>query len=251
MLPGLRIAAAASLGAGAVHAAAAGVHAEHVGLARIFIVLAALQLAAGGLALLRPSRLAGWLIIAVNGAAVAGWAITRVTGISWIDGLQTREAPQFADAACAALGVLAVAGAVAATLIGWQRTDLADDSAPDASPAPRTVMISAIPIIAIAALAVPAMLLGGTDVHTASATSAGATPHRCRAPMPTATHDHGAASRPDHHVRREPAAHPRRQRQLGGHPRRRRHDDDDRREPAARPRRQRQLRGRHRHHRRR
>ena len=48
MLPGLRIAAAASLGAGAVHAAAAGVHAEHVGLARIFIVLAALQLAAGG-----------------------------------------------------------------------------------------------------------------------------------------------------------------------------------------------------------
>src|SRR6185436_2071351 len=96
-MPGLRIAAIASLGAGAVHAAAAGVHAEHPDLARIFIVLAAAQLGAGVLALLRPSRLAGWLIVAVNGFAVAGWALTRVAGISWIDGLQTRETAQFAD----------------------------------------------------------------------------------------------------------------------------------------------------------
>ena len=37
-LPGLAVAAAASIGAGAIHAAAAGIHAEHVGLTRIFIV---------------------------------------------------------------------------------------------------------------------------------------------------------------------------------------------------------------------
>src|SRR6476659_9656025 len=109
ILPGLRIAATASLGAGAVHAAAAGVHAEHPDLARIFIVLAAAQLGAGVLALLRPSRLAGWLIVAVNGFAVAGWALTRVAGISWIDGLQTRETAQFADTVCAGLGALAAA----------------------------------------------------------------------------------------------------------------------------------------------
>ncbi len=179
MLPGLRIAAAASLGAGAVHAAAAGVHAEHVGLARIFVVLAALQLAAGGLALLRPSRIAGLLIAAVNSVAVAGWALTRVTGISWIDGLQARESPQFADAACAALGALAVAAAVAAALIGWQRDDLDDDTQPAAAGGRSMIMVSAAPLIAIAALAVPAMLLGGTSVHDQAAAS---------------EHDHGTSS---------------------------------------------------------
>ena len=32
------------------------------------------------------------------------WLATRITGISWIDGLEVREAPQFADTACALLG---------------------------------------------------------------------------------------------------------------------------------------------------
>ena len=46
-LPGLATAAAMSIGAGAVHAAATGVHAEHPQLARIFVVTAVLQLGAG------------------------------------------------------------------------------------------------------------------------------------------------------------------------------------------------------------
>src|SRR6188508_494415 len=154
-MPGLRIAAIASLGAGAVHAAAAGVHAEHPDLARIFIVLAAAQLGAGVLALLRP---------------------TRVAGISWIDGLQTRETAQFADTVCAGLGALAAASALAAVLIGWQRDDADADAAP-AAPSTRTVLASAAPIIAIAALTVPAMLFGGT--HTNAHDDA------------SAAHDHG------------------------------------------------------------
>ena len=91
------------------------------------------------LALLRPSRVAGWLIVGVNAVAVGGWALTRVTGISWIDGLQVREDPQFADAVCAGLGALAVAGALAAALIGWQSDDDAETH-PSARRAPRTVL---------------------------------------------------------------------------------------------------------------
>jgi hypothetical protein len=174
ILPGLRVAAAASLGAGAIHAAAAGAHAAHIGLARLFIIFAAAQLVAGGLALLRPSRLVAWAVAVVNVAAVGGWALTRVTGISWIDGLQVREAPQFADVVCAGLGALAVAGAIAALLIGWQHSSSAGDESG------RATLLSAIPIVAIAALAVPAMLTGGTSAHAQNSTAA-------------AAHDHGAS----------------------------------------------------------
>lgn len=196
ILPGLRVAATASLAAGAVHAAAAGVHVEHADLARIFIVLAAAQLGAGLLALLRPSRAAGWLIVAVNAAAVAGWALTRVTGISWIDGLQVREDPQFADAVCAGLGALAVAAALAAVLIGWQDDTAAAGDESAGSARPRTVLVSAAPLIAIAALAVPAMLVGGTETHS-HATADGATHDHSTATATdagAATHEHDTAS---------------------------------------------------------
>ncbi|MEO5901686.1 MAG: hypothetical protein ABIR68_16380, partial [Ilumatobacteraceae bacterium] len=164
-LPGITIAAAASLGAGAVHAAAAGVHAEHPALARIFVILAVAQLAAGVVALVRPSRLVCLLVAAVDAVAVAGWLLTRVAGISWIDGLQVRESPQFADTVCAALGAIAVGSAAAAALIGWQRV------------ATRRSPAAAFPAFAVAVLAVPAMLLGGTHVDAHSTAAA---------------HDHGA-----------------------------------------------------------
>ena len=104
MLVGLSVAAIASIGAGAVHAAATGIHAEHPGLARLFVICAIAQLGAGLWALMQPRRLAALATAAVNAAAVGGWIVTRLTGVSWIGGLETREAPQFADSACAALG---------------------------------------------------------------------------------------------------------------------------------------------------
>ena len=70
--PGLAVAALASLGAGAVHAAATGIHAEHPQLARIFVVMTVLQLSVGLWALVRPNRLAA-------GAVVAGAACTPMT----------------------------------------------------------------------------------------------------------------------------------------------------------------------------
>ncbi len=150
-LPGMAVAAVCSIGAGAIHAAAIGIHAEHAGLARIFAALAALQLGAGVVALVRPRRLSAVPVALVNAFAVAAWLLTRLTGISWIGGLEVAEAPQFADTACALLGAVAAGSALAALLAGWH-------------PA-RPARLWA-PALAVAALTVPAMMSGGTHVHS-------------------------------------------------------------------------------------
>ena len=152
-LPGLAVAALASLGAGAIHGAAIGIHAEHPALAQLFVVITVAQLGAGLWALLRPVRLAAWALAAVNAVAVGGWLATRVTGISWISGLETREAPQFADTACALLGAVAVGAALAACLVGWR---------------PAAPVRIWMPALAVAMLAVPAMWSGGTHLHAHS-----------------------------------------------------------------------------------
>jgi hypothetical protein len=149
-LPGLAVAAVSSVGAGAVHAAAAGMHAEHVGLTRAFVVLAALQLASGLVALVRPSRWAAVAVAAVNGAASTAWLVTRLVDISWVAGLEVREAPQVADTLCAGLGAVAVAGAVAALLVGWQ-------PGAGARLAPLALVVAAV--------TVPGMLLATSHDH--------------------------------------------------------------------------------------
>ena len=156
-LPGLAVAAMASLGAGAIHAAATGIHAEHPELARLFVVVAVAQLGAGLWALLRPVTPAAWAVIVANAVAVGGWLVTRLTGISWIPGLELREAPQFADTACALLGAVAIGGALSAVLVGWR---------------PANPTRIAMPSLLIAALAVPAMWTGGTHVHNHDASTA-------------------------------------------------------------------------------
>lgn len=156
-LPGLTIAVMASIGAGVIHAAAAGVHAEHPQLARLFILCSVAQVGAGLIAWARPHRLVVALIVAVNAGAVAAWLATRITGISWIQGLEVREAPQFADAACALLGAAAVGCGLAAAMVGKRK-----------SPAPRLLL----PALAVAALTIPAMLSSGTHVHSHAAAAA-------------------------------------------------------------------------------
>jgi len=149
-LPGLTTAALCSIGAGAVHAAATGVHAEHPQLARLFIVMAAAQLGVGLWALLRPSKNAAWAVGIVNVIAVGGWLVTRLVAVSWVQGLEAREAAQFADSACALLGAAAAGAALAGALVGWR---------------PSLPGRYALPSIAVAALALPAMWVGGTYVH--------------------------------------------------------------------------------------
>ncbi len=141
----------ASIGAGAVHAAAAGIHAEHQDLARIFILTAALQLGVGLWAVLRPNRVAAWAVIVVNVGAVVGWLYTRLGGISWIEGLETREAPQFADTACAALAAIAVITAYTGAILPAERRQ-------------RRGLLA--PAVLIGLFAVWTMFAAGTHVHS-------------------------------------------------------------------------------------
>ena len=106
-----------SIGAGTIHAAAIGIHAEHATLSRLFVAVAAAQILVGLLTLMRGGRAVAAATAVVNGGAVVAWVVTRVSGISWIEGLDQSEAPQFADTVCAALGALAV-GAAVVTLLG-------------------------------------------------------------------------------------------------------------------------------------
>ena len=144
----------ASIGAGAIHAAAVGIHAEHPTLSRLFVAVAAAQILVGVVTLLRGGRVVAAATALVNGGAVVAWIVTRVSSISWIEGLEQSEAPQFADTVCAALGALA-AGAAIVTLRGRAgRTT------------PATSMRLGLSAIGLGAVSVAAMMSGATHTHS-------------------------------------------------------------------------------------
>jgi hypothetical protein len=109
----LAVAGLASLGAGVIHATAAGLHGEHRQAAVAFALLAAFQVAWGVVALVWAPRLVIALGTLANAVALGGWLTTRTSGIGFIDGLEAAESAGFADSAAAALAVVAVLGAVA------------------------------------------------------------------------------------------------------------------------------------------
>ena len=148
----LVIAACASIGAGGIHAAFIGSHAEHRTLALLFVWSAALQLVWGIVALLRRSSgvIAAGLVI--NTVVAGAWFVTRVTGISWIGGLEEREPIRFADTAAAGLGIIALGIALGILL------------SPGAASEAR-LSNTGIPAFLVAALALPAMIIAGTTVH--------------------------------------------------------------------------------------
>ncbi len=114
----LALAGLASLAAGAIHAAAIGVHAEHQAAARTFAVLAVAQIAWGVVALVARRRSLALLGLAINGAALVGWTLAKTQGISFIDGLGEAESIQWPDALAAVAAGLAVIGAARGLLVG-------------------------------------------------------------------------------------------------------------------------------------
>ncbi len=157
-LRGMTVAAVTSVGAGAVHAGAIGLHAEHQGLARLFIAASVFQLGWGLIALLRPQRWLAAVGALGNAAIVGGWLVTRLSGVDFIGGLETREAAQFTDTAAASLGSVAALAAFAAVSAGWQA----------ARPANLTV-----PSLMVLAITVPAMIAGANHVHSEGTEAAG------------------------------------------------------------------------------
>jgi hypothetical protein len=179
ILPGVAFGGLAAVSAGLIHAGAVGIHSDATTLARLFVVLSVLQLGSGLFALLAPRRMAAAALVAVNAAAVGGWLITRLTGVSAIPGLETAEAPQFADTVCAGLGAAAVGGGLAALLIGWQQ----------ARP-PRMVL----PGIAAVALVIPAMMTASNQAHGDHGTGAAAAADGHSDEHGTGHDDHDTAS---------------------------------------------------------
>lgn len=148
------VAAAASLGAGAVHAAAIGVHSEHRQAALAFTVVAALQLGWGFLALTRPGRALVAAGVAVNLGALAGFALAKTSGITWVEGLDHREPVQAADGLAAGLAAVAV---LAALNHLWTRRR--------GDPLASTPLLTGTVALAVAALALPAMVSAGSHTH--------------------------------------------------------------------------------------
>src|SRR4051794_30252513 len=112
----LAVAGAASIGAGAIHAAAIGAHAEHHQVVIAFTLLGAFQVAWGTLAFWRPGRVVAAIGFIGGLAAVAGWVLAKTSGISFISGLDVAEPMQLADGAAAllaAVATIASAGALA------------------------------------------------------------------------------------------------------------------------------------------
>lgn len=110
----------ASIGAGAIHAAAAAAHAEHAAAMAIFVVLALCQVGWGLLALARIGRRLFLAGAVGNVAALAGWLMAKTTGIGFVPGLEDAERVQLADGLAAGLAAIAL-GCALATLAGPRR----------------------------------------------------------------------------------------------------------------------------------
>ena len=116
----MRWAAYASIGAGVLHGAAVGLHADHATLSRVFMALTVAQVCWGIVAISRSQ----WSVVlgglAINGTATVGWIVTRTSGISFVRGLEIVEKPQLADSLCALLAVVAMG----ASLWAWRQRDV-------------------------------------------------------------------------------------------------------------------------------
>lgn len=149
----LSLAGLVSLGAGAIHATAAGAHSEHKEALWAFVGVALFQLAWGVLAMLRSGRLVALIGVVGNGAAVGGWVWAKVDGISFVQGLDEKESVQLADGLAAGLAIAAVLFALVA-LVGVPR--LAGQ--------PRSAF-TGVAAVLVLALAVPGMYKTGGHAH--------------------------------------------------------------------------------------
>ena len=159
----LAVPALASLGAGAIHAAAIGVHSEHDQAVLTFALVGGAQLGAGALGLTTSRKLVGAAIATVNALAVGGWVLAKRSGISFIDGMEAKESIQWADGLAAGFALAAVIGVVFAIARGMRF--------------PGGQALTRVLAVPVAVLALSGMVSAGShahadDGHGASATAA-------------------------------------------------------------------------------
>lgn len=116
----LAVPALASLGAGAIHAAAIGAHNEHRQAVFTFAIVAAIQLGLGAYALVSNRKLLGVALAGLNLLFVVGWVLAKSSGIGFIEGLDEVEPIQWADGMAAGLAAASVVGVAVAAMRGWR-----------------------------------------------------------------------------------------------------------------------------------
>lgn len=114
--PWMAVAAASSVGAGVVHAAAAGAHSEHPATVVAFTAVAAAQVTWGVTVTGRDTQLLRRVGIIFGLAAFASWITAKTAGIAFIAGLERAEPLQVADGVAAALAVASVMAIALASL---------------------------------------------------------------------------------------------------------------------------------------
>ena len=161
----LVLAGMASLGAGAIHAAAIGVHSEHRSAVVAFTVIAALQVAWGAVALTRGGRLVALSGAVVSGAALVGWIMAKTTGIGFVAGLDQAEDIQRADGAAALLAALALAGCGRALVGALLSGSLGPPPARTRRLVPAPGVLHGVAAVVVAAVSVTAMVAAGSHSH--------------------------------------------------------------------------------------
>ena len=156
----LIVAGLASIGAGAIHATAAGNHSEHRQAVIAFVAVAVVQLSWGVLALVRAVPVLAWLGVVGQVAAVGGWTLAKTSGIAFVDGLDEVEGVQFADTLAAGLAVVAVVATVAG-LTGWA----AGLGSRVRHGVPQAALTTAVALVGVAVV-VPGMVAAGSHGHT-------------------------------------------------------------------------------------
>jgi hypothetical protein len=158
--PAIAVAAFASIGAGAIHAAAIGVHSEHREAVITFTLLAIVQIGWGALSLVNSSRALAISGALANAAAVGGFVLAKTSGIWFVAGLDEAEGVQLADGMAAALAGVAVIGVVVALASGMRMSNLTQS----------TLFMGAL---VTALLTVPAMVAAGSHSHAGGGHSHG------------------------------------------------------------------------------
>ena len=151
----VRLAGVASLGAGAIHAVAAGVHGSTAQAAAAFTAVAAFQLGWGARALARPGRAVVALGALGNAALAATWFVSSRSGLSFVDGLEEAHAIEWGDGIAAALAILAAALASMALL------------QPSRPVGPEQRVLSAVGSVAVVLLVLAGMTAAARPSHHA------------------------------------------------------------------------------------
>lgn len=109
----LLVAGAASLAAGATHAAAVAAHSEHRQSVWAFVALAVAQLVWGSVALVRNDRRLAVVGGLIGAAALAGWVLATTTGLPFVEGLDEAQNARLVDQFAAGLAAVTLVTCVA------------------------------------------------------------------------------------------------------------------------------------------